>query len=927
MSIESADTFPKSPLPTGTVTFLFSDVEGSTTRWETRREEMKAALRRHDQLLRAVIEQHGGFVFKTVGDEFCAAFSTVPNALAAAISAQRSLSSENWSGVDGLAVRMALHIGTADERDGDYYGPTVNRVARILSAAHGGQVLISGAVADLLQDELPQEVTLRDLGTHRLKDLTSPEHIYQVIVPDLRGDFAPLRSLELFENNLPLQLTRFIGRETEVGEIKALLESTRLVTLVGAGGVGKTRTALQVGADLLDGFGDGVWFVELAPVADPALVPSAIAQVFNIEDSHGGRPLIDNVVMALKDKRALLILDNCEHLVDAAADAANRILRRCPEVKVLATGREALGIAGEQPYRMPSLPVPPENEHLTAAAAMEYAAVALFVERARVAQLNFVLDDRNAATVAEIVRRLDGIALAIELAAPRTKVLSVDQLARRLDERFKLLTGGDRMVLPRQQTLRALIDWSYDLLSAPEQTLLRQLSIFRGTFTLDAANEICSDPAIDDWDALSLLAALVDKSLVVCEVEGAQARYRLLESTRQYAQDRLEETGEYDTVAARHCKYYSELAERASETFWTTNLEPWLTQARSELDNFRVAIDWGLTRRHDIVAGAGIAANLEYLWDSGYRREGQALVEQAMSALPDDAPLQLRAQLLKAAANFDTAATSVEKAAQAAELFARSGDDLRSADAREQLAYELVLSGHFAEAAKQHDAVLVAARALQVQRLYATVLSRVALTGIWGVRDGSRAKTLLRECISIYQGLRDRRRIGEPMSNLAEVRFAEGDTDGALASISESIAIAREVGDETTLMKALLNNVAYLLASDNVAEAWSGAHEALNITLRRQGNATKIAIQHFAEIAALMGDYDRAARLTGYTDEAYAAAGHVREPTERRCHDRIMTILRSAMDEEHLAALLAEGNRLDETSAVAQAIAIPQVIR
>jgi predicted ATPase/class 3 adenylate cyclase len=580
--------------PTGTVTFLFSDIEGSTVRWDTNRAEMQEAIRRHDEVMRAAIERNGGYVFKTIGDAFCAAFATVPEAVTAALDAQRAIGATDWDSVDGLRVRMAIHVGVADEREADYFGPTVNRVARLLAAGHGGQVLLSGAAKELSRELLPHQTALLDLGQHRLRDLSAPEHVFQLQAPGLPQEFPNLHSLDALPNNLPIHLTPLIGRDGEIAEVTRLLESSRLVTLTGAGGIGKTRTALEVAAGMSQGDVDGVWFVDLASLDDPALVPGAIAQVFNVTDEGGSRPLIERVAAALKAKTLLIVLDNCEHVVSAAADAADRLLHLCPNVRILATSREPLAIAGEESYRMPTLPVPPGGEKMTAQRLMQYPAASLFVARAHAAQRTFALKDDNAEIVAEIVRRLDGIALAIELAAPRIRVLSLDQLEQRLHERFKILTGGSRTALPRQQTLRAAVEWSYDLLTPAEQSMLRQIAIFRGGWTLEAAEAICTGERLPDWDQFDLLSALVDKSLIVAEIEGKEQRYRLLESTRQFAAERLDEAREREGVGARHCRYFAQVAQRAGDAYWQIDWDHWTSQVRLDLENCRAAIEWGL---------------------------------------------------------------------------------------------------------------------------------------------------------------------------------------------------------------------------------------------------------------------------------------------------------------------------------------------
>jgi class 3 adenylate cyclase len=456
------------PLPSGTVTLLFTDIEGSNQHWEQQRAAMPEALRRHDELLRAAIEAYGGRVFKTMGDATCAVFSHASDAVAAAANAQRALAAEDWSAVGGLAVRMALHSGTTDERDGDYFGPTVNRIARLLAVAHGGQVVISGTTAPLVRGVMPEQTDLRDLGAHRLKDLVEPEHVWQLNIETLQTEFPALRSLDARPHNLPIQRTSFVGREQDIADVSELLAQHRLLTLVGSGGVGKTRLALHVGAELLDRYPEGVWFVDLAPISDPELVSSVTAQALGMSQQQGRR--VDEAIAHwLKRKQLLIIFDNCEHVLEPVAQLAASILTGAPDVRILATSRQALNIVGEAAHRLPSLPLPEDVAGLTAEEALRYGAIVLFADRARTADTRFGLTDSAAPIVAEICRRLDGIPLAIELAAARVKVLSIPNLAQRLDERFRILTGGSRDALPRQKTLTALIDWSYDLLTPREQ--------------------------------------------------------------------------------------------------------------------------------------------------------------------------------------------------------------------------------------------------------------------------------------------------------------------------------------------------------------------------------------------------------------------------------------------------------------------------
>jgi predicted ATPase/class 3 adenylate cyclase len=649
--------------PSGTVTFLFTDIEGSTQRWERYRERMASAVGRHDALMRAAIAAHDGDVFKTVGDAFCSAFATASDAAATAIDAQRALLAEDFSAIDGLLVRMALHTGTANERDGDYFGQAVNRVARLLAIGHGGQVLVSATTADLLQGEMPTGSSLRDLGARALKDLARPERVYQVVAPDLRTTFPELRSLDALPNNLPLQLTSFVGRERDVAEIEKLLQANRLVTLVGSGGAGKTRAAIEAGARVVDAIADGVWLVELAPISDPSLVTATIARVLDIRESTSSSPL-ETLVAHLKERHLLLILDNCEHVIDAVRSVAGAILRNCPEVRILATSRASLNIAGEHVSRLPSLAVPPAGKDTTAKAALPYGAVELFTDRAVAADARFALTDANARFVSEICQRLDGIPLAIELAAARVSVLSPRQLAQRLDERFRVLTGGDRSALPRHQTMRALIDWSYDLLGERERSLFRKLSIFASGFTLEGAGIVGGDETRDEIEALDLVSSLVDKSLVQAE-PGEDSRYRMLESTRQYARERLSEHGEFDISANRHLAYVSELVKRAGEEYESSMSGVAVTRLVVELEDVRGALDWAV-RQRDAAAAADLFLASRLWIHLGLHREAIERAKRLLTLVGDDDAPRL-ARLWERIALCDAGIGNVASATDASE--------------------------------------------------------------------------------------------------------------------------------------------------------------------------------------------------------------------------------------------------------------------
>ena len=626
-----------SKLPSGTVTFLFTDIESSTRLWQENPQAMSVSHARHDAIVREAIEANNGYIFQIVGDSFSAAFHNAMDGLHAALAAQRGLTrvndeggrmkenpgKENSSFIThpsslSLKVRMGLHTGTAEILpDGKYEGyATIASTQRVMSAAHGGQTLLTQTTHDLLQNALPDDVTLRDMGEHRLKDLRAPLRLYQVNAHDLPENFPTIKSLDTQPNNLPVQLTSFVGREKEIAEIKASFSASRLVTLTGSGGTGKTRLSIEVGTEELTHFSNGVWLIELAPLSDPAQIIPALAQAFGLQELPFN-PLANLVTDYLRDKKLLLILDNCEHLIAACARLADDLLHQCAGLKILASSREALGIAGEVAYRTPSL--------------ADSESARLFVERARAANPKFSLTDSNAASVAKICSRLDGIPLAIELAAARTKLLSADQIAARLDDLFRLLVGGSRTALPRQQTLRAMIDWSYDLLSEEERGLLRIASVFVGGWTLDALEDVS-----DDSNAIEHLEGLINKSLVVTEEHGSEMRYFLLETIRQYAREKLFEAKQSSTARDRHLLYFEELSEEAWSEFRQGSNLFMRDKAVDELDNLRAALEWGLA--HDAEVALHLAGNFCMILDwLGKQTEGRALLRSAIervNALP-----------------------------------------------------------------------------------------------------------------------------------------------------------------------------------------------------------------------------------------------------------------------------------------------------
>jgi predicted ATPase len=606
---------------------------------------MRVALARHDEILRGAIAAHGGYLVKMTGDGAHAAFRTAERALAAAIAAQRSLGAEAWVGTGPLRVRMGLHTSAAEARDGDYYGSSVNRAARVMSAAHGGQVIVSRATEEVARDSLPDGVELVDLGEHRLRDLARAERLFQVCVPGLVVQFPALRSLETFPGNLPVQLTSFVGRGGELSAIAKALKEWRLVTVTGVGGVGKTRLATQAAGDMLPRFADGAWFCELAAAGDAEAMVQVVASTLGVNPRQG-LTLEGSTVEFLRTKRLLILLDNCEHLLAPAARLVEDVLRTCTNVRVLATSREGLGVDGEHMLALRSLGTPGAHDELGQIQSSD--AVQLFLERALAAQADFVLDETSAAAVAEICRRLDGIPLAIELAAARVVALSPAEIADRLDERFRLLTGGRRTAVERHQTLRATVDWSYSMLDKREQAVFDRLGVFAGSFDAPAAEAIASDHDFEAWDVIDALMQLASKSMVVVERDSDVTRYQLLETLRAYARDRLDTTDEVDVWRRRHAAYYASLAEESGRGLLTSDERrlsiseelTWRRRVRQELDNLRAAAAWSLDRhtQTDNEFGVRIIAALAQLAledrPSGIGEWAEGAITVAQSSAP-----------------------------------------------------------------------------------------------------------------------------------------------------------------------------------------------------------------------------------------------------------------------------------------------------
>lgn len=894
-------------IPVGTITFLFTDIEGSTRLWEEYPEAMHTALARHDAALHDTISRHGGYIFKRLGDAFCAAFDSASEAVAAAVKIQTLLSQIVWAETGPLRVRIALHTGAAEERDGDYFGTPLNRVARLRAAAHGGQSLVSQATAELVRDALPEGAQLRDLGVHRLKDLQTPERIYQLTYPDLPSDFPPLLSLDQLPNNLPHQLTSFVGREQEAEDIRQLVLSTRLVTLTGVGGCGKTRLAVQVAADLLEAFPDGVWLVDLATVTDPALVPQATATVLELPEEPG-KALRDTLTDHLHSRTLLLLLDNCEHLLSTVAPFTHHLLQSCPKLRILATGREALGVPGETAWRVPSMALPDPGASPTVEELARFEAVRLFMERVTAIQPNFTLTEQNAPFVQQICQRLDGLPLAIELAAARARVLSVEQLAARLDDRFRLLTGGSRTALPRQQTLRALIDWSYDLLSDPEKTLFRRLSVFSGGWSREAAEFVCADfrlPHSSDTqntdlvpgenssehrtsnmeheDVADLLTALVEKSLVIADEQGKVLRYRLLETIRQYSRDRLVEAGEADAVRAKHCEFYRLRAEQAYTPLAAGDLE-WLRRIAVDYDNFRSALTWCADHEEGAASGLKIAGALLWYWfGRGEYTEGREHLERALQR-GTDAPPALRGRALNGAGAMAHGMGDYERAvdyhAQALAIF-------RALDEKREVAFSLAGLGaqqvclcRFEEARATLEEGLTLARELGDRWVMGLLLLNLA-EAVWHLGEKAIAEALCMECLLIGRETGNILWTAYAYNGLGATATHRGDYHRARELYANALHLFREVGD--------LRNAAY-------------------------------SLEGLARIAVLEIQYIRAARLFGAAEALREIIHSPWTPPDRLEYTPYLDRLHEAFPEETLAAEWTQGRALNLEQATTYAL-------
>ena len=901
--------------------FLFTDIEGSTRRWESHPDEMRVALARHDALVRAAVARTGGRVFKAIGDAFCAAYPSPAKALDGALAIQRSLAAEAWGAPGPLRVRAAIHMGDAEERDDDFFGPALNRVARLLSAGHGGQTLLSRAAADAVADALPTGVSLRDLGERRLKDLARPERIFSAAAADLPADFPPLRTLDARPNNLPAQATTLIGRETELTQVRDFLrrDGVRLLTLSGPGGTGKTRLALQAVAELADEFTHGVWFAALAPIRDPELVLPAIAAALGVQEAPGTSPA-ETLKEFLRERRLLLLLDNFEQVLDAGPAVAE-LLAAAPGLKILVTSRGLLRVYGEHDFPVPPLTLPCAGKSFRDCCQSE--AVRLFAERARAVKPAFAVTEENAPALAALTAQLDGLPLAIELAAAQIRLFTPEAMLAELcvacggGGSLELLAGGARNLPERQRTLRGAIAWSYDLLDESERSAFRRLGVFSGGWDRGGAAVV-----LDKNKSQAALQSLLDKSLLrVCD-EGGEPRFEMLETLREFALERLDEQGEGDDARARHSKHFLALAETCTSRLDGPDQQRWSERLAREFDNFRAALARALARR-DADSALSFAANLGPLWNQrGRYSEGRAQLEAALG-LGDGAPSEPLARAVFSLGLMHNGLGELPQARHQLEkalgIFRSVGDRNGAFDALTTLAWVLMYQGDLDGAEKLATELLDQSQRLADPRRRALALKHAAYVAQERGQP-ERSAAMIEEALVLMRRAQDKLGVAILLNVLGENVRSAGDFARAVGLYQDSLALARELGDAFWRAVAGMNAAVCLMRLDRAAEALPLMAESL-ATAHAIGNKRNVppSLIGFAALATRGGMPESAAVLLGAAEKFLSEQGTVLVYADRSEHEETARAVRAALGAEECEAALAAGRTLTLDAAVARA--------
>lgn len=868
--------------PTGTVTFLFTDVEGSTRLLHELGERYSDALDAHSKIVASRVGAAGGLVVNTEGDAFFCVFSNAVDAVTAAVDIQRDLHDYVWPTSGEFRVRMGIHTGEGTLGARDYVGVDVHRAARISAAGHGGQILVSAETFALVSRRLSSGVSMRDLGEHRLKDLPQAEHLFQIMISGLEDDFPALKSESGRPHNLPATLTTFVGRSQALLTIGERLSDSRLITLVGPGGTGKTRLAIEVGTKELDRFTDGVWIAQFASISDSEGVQHSLAAALRLRE-RPGTALVDTISDHLAPKSVLIIFDNCEHLLGACAALAGRLLVACPHVRILATSRQALGVSGEVVHQVPGLTVPTVG--MSDEDFMASEAVQLFVDRAKQRKGDFSLTVETSVAVVQICRRLDGIPLAIELAAARVNVLGVGQIADRLDDRFRLLTAGNAVDLPHHRTLQLAMDWSYDLLGADEATLFRWLSVFAGGCSLEAVESVCSTNAMPQSAVLDLLQSLIEKSLVVVDDHQGSARYRLLETVRVYAGEKLVGSGEQEAASHNHGGYYLRLVEEAEPALQGSGDSSSQAEVldRLELDhgNFRAAMETLLHTEPDVVGR--LAAALWRYWEvRGYLNEGSEWLQRTLEAGEDLAP-EIRAKALAGAGKLAWRRGAFEEAEP---LF------------RESLHLWRIVHDRAGEANALHG------------------LARAALN----LGDHEEARSWGEQSLTIQTELKNQQGIATAINTLGEVARFKGDLQQAQDRYTESLGIYEKIGD-TAAFITVKHNLGYTaLGQGDIEGAEARFLEAMTIARDLQDHLGIFSmLGGLAAVAVTQGDAERAATLFGAAD-AVATDGYAGDRVDQIEVQRNLAATRAALEPAAFNHAWRTGEEMERGTAISYAL-------